>query len=106
VKDWRNELDALVSETMAFVKAVTPDAAVSVVPLGDDQTVPTTPTQPLDTAAAPLQEAAVGSAEDEREQIRQRLADFKALQQRWIREREEFAQSMLSKARSDQRRDK
>lgn len=75
---WRAELDALVTETMAFAKSINAEAERSV------------PPPPERIALTPLDYG--GS---EREEILTRVEAFKAHQQRLIREREEYAVSLL-----------
>ena len=73
--NWKAELDALVEETMAFAKKhrVEPPPMSSRTP-------------PLDLPKS------------ERDEIRQRVSNFKAHQERFAREREEFAASKLKKS--------
>lgn len=103
MQDWKKELDALVAETLAFVKAVNPSPLTPVnfaappanlvrdhsenavipqsdppAPAGDDPTVEDWPLR-------------------EREEIRRRLASFKAHQERWIKERADYASSTMSR---------
>jgi hypothetical protein len=59
--DRKNDLDALVQETMAIAKSIRVEPPIS-----------------------------------ERDEIRQRVANFKAHQERLIREREDFAASLLN----------
>jgi hypothetical protein len=73
--DWKTELDALVKETMAFAKSLRVEPPM---PLTIDE-----------RNRIPL----VKGIESEREEIRQRVANFKAHQQRFIREREDYASS-------------
>src|ERR1700682_5764831 len=73
--NWKTELDAFVKETMAFAKS-----------LGAE------PHMPL-TIVEPNRMPPVNRVESEREEIRQRVADFRAQQQRFIMEREDSASS-------------
>jgi hypothetical protein len=82
--DWRTELDALVKETTAFAKSH-----------GIEPSMPRTIVKPNGT---PLK-----GIESEREEIRQRVATFKAHQQRFIREREDYADSQWKRMLASQR---
>ena len=73
--DWKTELDALVKETMAFAKSLRVE-----------------PPMPR-TIVEPNRMPPVSRIVSEREEIRQRVANFKAHQQRFIREREDYASS-------------
>jgi hypothetical protein len=75
--NWKADLDALVEETMAFTKSVRVD--------------PTMPRAVVETNRMPP----VNLNNSERDQIRQRVANFKAHQDRFAREREDFAASLL-----------
>jgi hypothetical protein len=72
--DWKTELDALVEETTAFAKSIRVDPMPR-------------------TIVEPNRIPAVKGIESEREEIRQRVANFKAHQQRFIRERKDYAAS-------------
>ena len=73
--DWKTELDSLVKETMAFAKNLRVE-----------------PPMPR-TIVEPNRIPPVNGIESEREEIRQRVANFKAHQQRFTREREDHASS-------------
>ena len=113
MSNWRAERDALVSETMAFVEAVRSQRPISIegvvtpgqLPLG----VPAHFQQPAPTVSEHAQVVSDETAEQPRlepmkwngsarEEIRQRIATFKAHQQRFIREREDYALSTLLRA--------
>jgi len=103
MEEWKKELDALVAETLAFVKAVNPSSSTPVNPAAspaglvrDQSDNATTPQSALPTPAGdnPTIE---DWAMREREEIRQRLASFKAHQESWIRERADYASSRMSK---------
>ena len=73
--DWKTELNALVEETTALAMSLRVE----------------TPT--ARTIVAPSRIPPVKGIESERELIRQRVANFKAHQQRFKREREDYAAS-------------
>jgi hypothetical protein len=75
--NWKTDLDALVEETMAFTKSV--------------RVGPTTPSAVVEPNRMPA-----NLDRSERDQIRQRVANFKAHQERFAREREDFAASLLN----------
>jgi hypothetical protein len=114
MSNWRAERDALVSETMAFVEAVRSQRPISIegvvtpgqLPLG----VPAHFQQPAPTVSEHAQVVSDETAEQPRlepmewdgsarEEIRQRVATFKAHQQRFTREREDYALFTLMRAR-------
>jgi hypothetical protein len=75
MSNWKTDLDALVEETMAFTKSVGP----------------TTPRGVVEPNRMPA-----NLDRSERDEIRQRVANFKAHQERFAREREDFAASLLN----------
>jgi hypothetical protein len=78
--NWQADLDALVQETMRLTKSA-----------GIEPFIPRTVIEP--------QMPPVNLNNSERDQIRQRVANFKAHQERFAREREDFAASLLQKTR-------
>jgi hypothetical protein len=82
MSDWKTDLDALVEETMAFSRSVR---------FG--------PTMPR-TIVEPIRMPSVNWMESEREEIGHRVANFKAHQQRFIREREDYAASEFMRMRA------
>jgi hypothetical protein len=86
--NWKADLDSLVDETMAFVKSV-----------GVEPPAPR-------IIVEPNRMPSVNWMSSEREEIGQRVANFKAHQQRFMREREDYAASewkrmLMSQHRSD-----
>jgi hypothetical protein len=79
--NWQADLDALVEETMAFAKSI-----------GVERPVPRTVMEPNRIPPVNLNLS-------ERDQIRQRVANFKAHQERFAREREDFAASIVKRIR-------
>jgi hypothetical protein len=77
--DWKADLDSLVQDTEAFVERVRLEA-----PLPDTIVEP---------GRKPLSEW----AKSEREEIRRRVANFKAHQERFMREREDHAAAELKR---------
>lgn len=82
MRDWQAELDELFRQTAGFARTVELKAETPRMP-------PRAVVQPLTPPAA----AKFGSSD--REEIARRVASFKAHQQRAIREREEYASSVL-----------
>ena len=76
--DWKADLDALVQETMALTKSV--------------RVEPPVPRAVVEPNWMPLNNS-------ERDEIRQRVANFKAHQERFAREPEDFAASLLKRMR-------
>ena len=73
--NWQADLDALVKETMALTKSVRVEPPI------------------LRAVVEP------NLKNSERDQIRQRVANFKAHQERFAREREDYAASLLERMR-------
>ena len=79
MNNWKTDLDALVEETMAFTKGVRVQL-------------------PMPRAVVePNRLPAVNLNNSERDEIRQRVANFKAHQARLAREREDYAASLLER---------
>jgi hypothetical protein len=78
--NWKADLDALVEETMAFTKGV--------------RVQPPMPRAVVEPNLPP-----VNLNNSERDEIRQRVANFKAHQERFAREREDFVASQLKRMR-------
>ena len=106
--DWKTERDALVSETMAFVQVVRSQKPVSaeliaapMQVLADVLTHPQEVASQVPEPAQPTSEETVEpqpikrNLELDREEIRQRVANFREHQQRLMREREDYARSTL-----------
>jgi hypothetical protein len=108
--NWKMERDAFVSETMAFVEAVRSQTPICTEPVVTPKHVPVGMPehfqQPAPTVPEPAHVVSDETAEQprlepmkwggsEREEIRQRIATFKAHQQRFTREREDYALSTL-----------
>ena len=79
--NWQADLDALVQETMALTKSVRVESPI--------------PRAIVDPTRMP----ALNLNNSERDQIRQRVANFKAHQERFAREREDYAASLLERMR-------
>jgi hypothetical protein len=119
---WKKERDLLIAQTMAFVQSVTgkqPDAALDVDAKPILATAPAVEAAPLETAkmqaaeivtsspAAPPKDAQVNIqiprtvfSSDVRTEIQARVANFRAHQQRFNREREEYFSATLTKLRT------
>jgi hypothetical protein len=79
--NWQAELDALMQETMRLTKSA-----------GVEPLIPRDVIEPHRMSPVNLNTS-------ERDQIRQRVANFKAHQERFAREREDFAASLLKQMR-------
>jgi hypothetical protein len=77
--EWKTDLEALVQETMAHTKS--------------NRVEPPMPR----TIVEPNRMPPINPNNSERNEIRQRVANFKAHQERFAREREDFATSLLNK---------
>jgi hypothetical protein len=105
MQDWKKDLDALVAETMAFVASIktgglrteNQTSTEKPVTASDDATA-----VPLAPASSEAPQEAVKPTLTEREEIRQRLAKFKANQERWNKERWDYADATLRKIKPDE----
>jgi hypothetical protein len=86
--NWKTDLDALVKETMALVKnnRVEPSASTPMI----EPPVPRTVAEPGRLPPVRLPKSEGG-------EIRERASNFKAHQERFAREREEYAASLLKR---------
>jgi hypothetical protein len=102
MNDWMKQRDLLVEEALAFAQAVAaraPKAALTPVRQPDAaQDVASSAQRPLALA----EPAPTDTPEGERIVIQRRLANFKAHQERFEREREDYFQETLGKARANQ----
>ncbi|MHB0772900.1 hypothetical protein ACYCVF_31920 [Bradyrhizobium sp. 1.29L] len=76
--DWKSELDALVAETTAFARSLKVDEQPQPKKVAE-QVTPSVPDY----------------GGSERDEIRKRVETFQAHQERFMREREEYADSLL-----------
>ena len=83
--DWKADLDALIDETVVFAKGAHPETPMP------------------RTIIKPSRMPSVNWLSSEREEIAQRVANFKAHQQRFIREREDYAESEWKRTLASQR---
>jgi hypothetical protein len=79
--DWKADLNSLIQDTEAFVQRVGVEAP------------------PPSTVAEPGKKPLSDWAKSEREEIRRRVANFKAHQERFMREREDHAAAELKRMR-------
>jgi len=91
---WQDELNALIEETMAHVKAVGGANVMPIVPLKIVERAFAEAPRP-----APVEPLAWSSAGSERDEIMRRVSNFKAVQERMRREREDYCERTLSDAR-------
>jgi hypothetical protein len=90
---WQAELEALIEESMAHAKAVQGKTVKPIVPI---KLVEQAIAEPLrSTPFEPMNWHSVGS---EREEIRRRVASFRAVQERMQREREDYCVKTLANA--------
>jgi hypothetical protein len=88
---WMRDRDLLIEETLAFAQRVAAAKPVRI----------ETPTQVEPSRMVALEQ--IAKPRDklfEREEIRQRVADFQANQQKFQREREEYFKQTMAKVRS------
>ncbi len=91
---WQAELNALIEETMALVKTVDGAHVKPVVPLKLVERAHAESARPVR-----VEPMAWPSAASERDEITRRVANFKAVQERMQREREDYCERTLSNAR-------
>ncbi|EHR01117.1 hypothetical protein [Bradyrhizobium sp. WSM471] len=85
--DWKSELNALVAETMAFARSVK-------VEIKRPQ-----PSELLEHSDL----SAPNDGGSERDEIRKRVESFKAHQERFLRERREYADSLLRQIKANRK---
>jgi hypothetical protein len=83
--NWKSDLDALIDETMAFAKRI--------------HVAPPMPRAIVEPNRMPP----ISWNKSEREEIGERVANFKAHQQRFLREREDFVASEWKRMLASQR---
>jgi hypothetical protein len=94
MEKWKSDLDALINDTMAMVAAARATGAVRGLAVAQPPSTPqSSGTTELPSPMSVLDPGWTASAE--REEIRRRVANFKAHQEWWIRERENYADSIL-----------
>jgi hypothetical protein len=98
---WKKERDLLIAQTMAFVQSVTGKATeaegrVPSIPLDE----PTEVEQPIDTVAVAIARPSPARHSEFREEIRGRVAAFRAHQELFLRDRDEYCNSILAKVRA------
>jgi hypothetical protein len=116
MSNWKAERDAFVSETMAFVEAVRSQRPISTEAIATARRLPLRVPdhfqQPAPTVSEHAHVVSHETAEQprlepmkwggsEREEIGKRVATFKANQQRFTREREDYALSTLMRVQGD-----
>jgi hypothetical protein len=115
--NWMRERDLLIAQTMAFVQSVTgkkPDMdrfvaaseaespAVGGAPMTNVEAVliPATAVAEPSKAAQPIQMARLDFADDFQSEIKARIANFRAHQQRFLKEREAYCSATMAKVRA------
>ena len=89
MSDWQAELDALIKQSTTFANSINSEIG--------------TPRASAQQAVTLIELAPLANRHDPgREEIRKRVASFKAYQQRLIRDREEYAASVLRRLRAPQ----
>jgi hypothetical protein len=99
--EWRRQRDLLIEEALAFAQAIAADAPTAVTPVHppDGAQGITSSAQRLGAVTKP---APADTLDSERIFIQKRLANFKAHQELFQRQREDYFQNTLSKARANQ----
>jgi flagellar biosynthesis/type III secretory pathway protein FliH len=97
MKWWMRERDQLIEQTMAFVEGVTAARPVRAEPSPKSEPAPKPEPAPAVEASKPAAPAFMAS---ERAEIEKRVANFKAHQQKFQREREEHYNAVFAKTRA------
>ena len=95
---WKQERDLLIAQTMAFVQSVTEERAATdrgVEPVSPNPTV--TPEPSRETSAPPMRPSPLNHS-DLREEIQSRVTAFRARQQLFNRDRDQYFNATLAKA--------
>jgi hypothetical protein len=90
---WQSELEALIQETQAHANAVQAKIHKPIAPMKLVEDAPAEPPRP-----ARLEPMCWPPAGSEREEIKRRVANFKAVQDRMQREREDYFAQTLANA--------
>jgi hypothetical protein len=100
MNEWMKQRDLLIEEALAFAQTVAANAPKMAV-------MPAQPSPLAYAPATPLQRSVEVAPQDKLDTegavIQKRLANFKAHQERFQREREDYFQKTLAKARTNQR---
>ena len=102
MNDWMKQRDLLVEEALAFAQAVAaraPKMALAPVPQPDTTQVAASSVQ---RPVATTESTPKDTPNMERTAILRQVANFKAHQQRFEQEREDYFQKTMAKARTDQ----
>ncbi len=109
--DWKKERDLLIAQTLAFVQSVAGQKADVGTILDAEPPIEAAATEIREIIAQPVVEPSNGvrvsaqmprmvAASDFRSEIQARVMSFRAHQQRFDREREEYFKATLAKART------
>lgn len=102
MRDWTDEPDELVAETLGLVeKSKTSSSSATKLAAEVDPNVTEAEITAQTVLAEPLAKEASIVGKGERDEIRRRLADFKAHQERWTRERADFANSIMGRIKPE-----
>jgi hypothetical protein len=100
MNEWMKQRDLLIEEALAFAQTVAANAPKMAV-------MPAQPSPLAYAPATPLQRSVEVAPQDKLDTegavIQKRLANFKAHQERFQREREDYFQKTMAKARTNQR---
>jgi uncharacterized protein YecA (UPF0149 family) len=91
---WKSDLDALINDTIAMVAAAQANGSVSGFAVARLSSTPEPPGATELPSHVRVDDAR-WNVNSEREEIRKRVASFKAHQEQWTRERENYASSIL-----------
>jgi hypothetical protein len=106
MNDWMKQRDLLVEEALAFAQAVAaraPKMALTPVPQPDAAKVAASSAQrPVSVTESSPEDTPEDTPNTERTAILQQVANFKAHQQRFEQEREDFFQKTMAMARANE----
>jgi len=94
---WQQERDLLIAQTMAFVQSVAGNPVYPDIPPAPAKP-PTSAVSPREVLAAPR--LSVPKHSEMREEIQRRVAAFRARQQLFARDRDEYCNATLARARA------
>jgi hypothetical protein len=90
LQKWKSDQDALISDTMAMVAAARATESAIAQPLPTPE-----PSWATEVPNSVRVHAALWTEKSQREEIRERVASFRAHQEQWTRERQNYANAIL-----------
>ena len=101
---WKKERDLLIAQTMAFVQSVAGKATDAKVMDASGRVGPVPPDKPVELVrpveTIPVVRVSPARYSELREEVRGRVAAFRAHQELFLRDRDEYCDSILAKVRA------